>query len=146
MKHSFAIASILAVVSELGLASLPRHCFFVTDLQGAVEQSLGRSRLASDLPTLMAMFEPGMQIKSVVAYLDDTEADPRQRGSLTGLRTTLASPSTEQELQLTEIGGKLDKWQSKAHRFDTRVDGVTILSNEWGVCDVKFSSGVKVDD
>lgn len=94
----------------------------------------------------MAMYEPGMQMSSVVAYLDDTEAEPRQRGSLTGLRTTLDSPTTNKELLLSEIGGKLDKWQSKAHRFAGRVDGVTILSNEWGVCDVIFSSGVKGED
>ena len=54
-------------------AGLPRHCFFVTDMHSSYEKSpteLEFTELYSDLPTLMALYEPGMIMSAVVALED----------------------------------------------------------------------------
>ncbi len=65
-SKSALAATSLALLSLLEGASagLPRQCFFVMDVQG---QDFGEGdwELVSDLPILMKMYEPGMQVDSV---------------------------------------------------------------------------------
>ena len=56
-----------AALSYTARAQLPRECFYVTDMQGP---SIPDSDLVSDLPTLMAMYKPGMRLESIVALQD----------------------------------------------------------------------------
>ena len=54
-------------------AGLPRHCFMVTEMHGVgteeryADDLKEETDLLSDLPTLMAMYEPGMKLASITA-------------------------------------------------------------------------------
>ena len=50
-------------------AALPRHCFIAATMHG-LEDSGDADRM-SDLPTLMAKYEPGMTLSRVTAYHED---------------------------------------------------------------------------
>ena len=63
-----AVATALA--PALVSAGLPRHCFFVTDMHG-VSDSKEEVTLFSDLPKLMALYEPGMVLNMVTSFLEE---------------------------------------------------------------------------
>ena len=76
-----AVASIFSGLSQYVKAQLPRECFFVTDMHGPSD--IGD--LMSDLPTLMAMYKPGMKLDSIIALQDGEDNDV-----LTGLKVNLS--------------------------------------------------------
>ena len=80
MKHSNNFISELLVTALISLqiveaAGLPRHCFIVTPMHGVgteerwSEQLNDETDLLSDLPKLMAMYEPGMLLDSITANI-----------------------------------------------------------------------------
>ena len=75
-----AVASIFSSLNQYVKAQLPRECFFVTDMHGPGD--IGD--LMSDLPTLMAMYKPGMKLDSIIALQDGEDNDV-----LTGLKVNL---------------------------------------------------------
>lgn len=67
-NNSLQVSLLAAALPFLALAQLPRECFFVNDLHGPNSET---AELLSDLPTLMAMYKPGMTLQSISAYLDE---------------------------------------------------------------------------
>ena len=59
-----------ASMASLTRAQLPRECFYVTEIHGPQESD---AKLLSNLPTLMAMYKPGMRLQSIVALQDEIE-------------------------------------------------------------------------
>jgi hypothetical protein len=130
--------SLVAVASIVGLASaqLPRHCFYVTELHGAQEES---AELLSDLPTLMAMYKPGMELSSIVSLQDQNEGN-----LVAGLQVNLTSPKHNIDLELPTIGTKTDNWTSSLIKIGAQPDRISILSDEnSGICDVVIHKGHK---
>lgn len=57
-------AAVLGALPQLAMAGLERGCFFVDEMYGPVE-NIG-TELKSDLPILIAMYEPGMKLQTIV--------------------------------------------------------------------------------
>lgn len=56
LVSAVAAAICAAGLSKYANAQLPRECFFMTEMHGLSDEG----DLMSDLPTLMAMYKPGM--------------------------------------------------------------------------------------
>ena len=94
----------------------------------------------SDLPTLMAMYKPGMRLDSIVAMQDADDDD-----QLTGLKANLSSHKGA-KLELPTIGDQPDEWHSRKVYFrDGQPDRIGIVvDEEYGVCDVKIYQGDEI--
>ena len=91
-NNLFSVALLAATLPSLSLAQLPRECFYVTDLHGTQSDD---SMLLSNLPMLMAMYEPGMRMNSVVAYQDDGDDEFI---NVAGISLNLKTPGKDDEL------------------------------------------------
>lgn len=54
------------------MAQLERECFYLTDMHGPYSEE---SELLSNLPTLMAMYKPGMRLESITSIQDKEDGD-----------------------------------------------------------------------
>lgn len=129
-------ASTIASLARLASAQLPRQCFYVLNMFGAIESE---AELLSNLPTLMTMFKPGMRVNDLVAQMS---ADKQE---LTGLQVNLTSPDSLVSLALPLIGSRdSDAWLQKEVGLvdDFQPDAISILSSDdLGVCDVILHQG-----
>ena len=103
-----AVASIFSLDNLYARAQLPRECFFVTDLHGPDQQD--SADIISNLPTLMAMYKPGMKLQSVVAIQDTSD-----NNQLTGIQINLEDNSDY--IELPTVGAKPDSWASQKEHF-----------------------------
>jgi len=124
-----------ASMPSLASAQLARECFYVTELKGPeVEDGM----LLSNLPMLMAMYQPGMEVSSVVSYQEERGGVATHVAGIS-LNLTQADDSGD-PLQLSpirEIGKKFNvtEFDFKKGKPD-RVD--IIHDYDKGVCDVVF--------
>ena len=74
-------------------------------MHGVPEGDDEDSERLSDLPKLMAKYEPGMRLSSVTAFYDKME-DSTEEGLLLGLRAQLEHPNSNRPhtLDLVSIG------------------------------------------
>ena len=129
---SFEVRSIVAasLAATMAVAQLPRECFYVMEMQEGVKEK--EAMLLSNLPTLMAMFNPEMRLKSIVAQHDELES------TLTGLQVNLTS-KMKGDLQLPSVDTRVDGWTSQKFDFShgKEPDMISILTHpDYGVCDV----------
>ena len=137
-------ATFVLLSAQKAYAALPRHCFIVTELHGTMEIDQ-KGKLVSDLPTLMAMFYPEMRINSVTAmkYSGFSMKYPDQDGEfLEALSLTLYDPLFEEYLNLTKIGDDSDNWKETKIDITEPLEKLTILWDEFGICDVRFYAGI----
>ena len=116
-------------------ANLPRHCFIATELHGP-NMPLGTNELVSDLPMLMAMYEPGMRMTSITA-----ETVIGGDEYLSGLRMRLEDSSGKEKLDLVQIGTDGVDWESERKNFGRYIDRVSIVYDHNGVCDLVVYDG-----
>ena len=101
---------------------MPRHCFIATELHGP-PRPLDDTLLVSDLPILMAMYEPGMRMESISAL---TETDDEY---LIGLRMRLTDKQNDEKLDLVMVGPDDDIWSTQRYEFGKYIDRVSIVSD-----------------
>lgn len=138
MRNFTAQLIAAAALSCTAFAQLPRECFYVTEMHGP--ESLGTD-LLSNLPTLMTMYKPGMELKSVTSM-----QDPDDGNRLTGLQLDLIDRE-KKSLQLPMVGAQLDEWESQKVYFKAmQPDKISILVDTelGGVCDVVIYQGKTV--
>lgn len=92
--------------------------------------------LLSDLPMLMAMFEPGMTLSSITALINSGD-----KKYLTGLQMRLADSKSGTKLDLVEIGSEGVEWISEKKEFPKPIDRISIVNDEIGICDVIVYDG-----
>ena len=118
---STKLVAAASIISQ-AMAQLPRECFYVTEMHG---RDQGDADLLSDLPTLMAMYKPGMKLNSIVAM-----QDPDFEDNLTGLKVNLYSQK-HSYLELPTIGSQVDNWSSEKLSFhDVQPDRISILTDD----------------
>lgn len=134
MRNTFTLSLLAAAVTR---AQLYRECFYVTEMHGVRDTEDGD--LLSDLPTLMAMYKPGMRLDSVVALQDALDDD-----MLTGIKFNLRSQRDYSTLELTTVGAWVDEWDSQKIQYtNQQPDRISILADDTTgyICDVIFYQG-----
>ena len=97
-----------AMIASTALAQMPKECFFVTDMQGVeLKAEYDDSELLSDLPKLMAYFQPGMRLSYVKGHSTDKDDEGAQ--NLTGVEIGLTNgrPYDPKKLPLSLIGNDM---------------------------------------
>ncbi len=105
MFTSFTSTLIAATALWTGsMAQLERECFYLTDMHGPYSEE---ADLLSNLPTLMAMYKPGMRLESITGIQDRQDGD-----KISGVQINLHESKNGKDLPLPMVGADLDEWDS----------------------------------
>ena len=122
-----SLVAVASVFSNIANAQLPRECFYVTDLHGPQDSD---SELLSDLPTLMAMYKPGMQLNSIITSIH--EQNEEAKSNISGLQINLKNHYNRDQLALPMIGVTPDNWSSDmlSISHNRQPDRISILTDD----------------
>ena len=148
MRHpTTAFSAVLLTAANLvsyTVAQLPRECFFVEDLHGIKSDD---SLLLSNLPSLMSMYKPGMQVSTVLAVNDEIDDTSTKLAGIGVKLENFQEVKTEDGsepynpddvLELPYIQEIGNEWRVNAYEFlEGPPDRINIrVDNSFGVCDV----------